>query len=129
VALVRQPEGYAWQSYYGARFSWGDERTALLRGVNGVGYLTAQTRPVTPDYLELRWGRQNAVIFPGGLPFHQRHGGRMLDVILIPEGEEQRQFEIGVGLDRPVPLQTAQGYVTPAPLVAVEQGPPHVGAA
>ncbi len=81
------PQGYPWHAYYGARFAWRDERAALLRGVNGTGFLTSHTRPETPDYLELRSGRQSTVLFPGGLPFHQRHGGRMLDVILVPEGE------------------------------------------
>lgn len=123
------PTGYPWHSYYGARFAWGYERATLLRGVNGVGYITTHTRPETPDYVELRHGqRQNTVIFPGGLPFHQRHGGRMLDVILLPEGEPGGAFEIGLGLDRDHPAQTALGLVTPVPLAATAKGPPHIGA-
>ncbi len=100
-----------------------------MRGCNGVGNKTSQSRPETPDYLELRSGPgQHVVIFPGGLPFHQRQGARMLDVILIPEGETCRTFDLGLALDRPSPLQTALGLVTPVPLVATAQGPPHVGA-
>jgi hypothetical protein len=125
----RPPEGYPWHAYYGARFAWRDERAVLLRGVNGTGYVTSYTRPETPDYLELRLGRQNTVLFPGGLPFHQRHGTRMLDVILLPEGETCRAFELALGLDREHPMQTALGMVTPVPLVATTKGPPHVGAA
>ena len=64
------PTGYPWHAYYGARFAWRDERAMLLRGVNGTGYITSHTRPETPDYLELRAGRQSTSIFPGGLPFH-----------------------------------------------------------
>jgi hypothetical protein len=123
-----QPEGYPWHAYYGARFAWGDERSALLRGVNGTAYVTSQTRPESPDYLELRLGRQSTLIFPGGLPFHQRHGARMADVILLPEGETARTFDLAVGLDREYPTQTALGLVTPVPLVRAEKGPPHVGA-
>ncbi len=122
------PEGYPWHAYYGARFAWGDERTALLRGVNGTGYVTSHTRPESPDYLELRLAKQSTVIFPGGLPFHQRHGGLMADVILLPEGETARTFDLAVGLDREYPTQTALGLVTPVPLVTVAKGPPHVGA-
>jgi hypothetical protein len=125
----RAPEGYPWHAYYGARFAWRDERALLLRGVNGTGYVTSHTRPETPDYLELRLGRQNTVLFPGGLPFHQRHGTRMLDVILLPEGETCRAFDLALGLDREHPMQTALGMVTPVPLVATKKGPPHVGAA
>jgi alpha-mannosidase len=36
-------------------------------------------------------------------------------------------FDLAVGLDRGFPAQTALGLVTPAPVVATSQGPPHVG--
>jgi hypothetical protein len=122
-------QGYAWHSYLGARFAWRDERAALIRGSNGAGTATTHTRPETPDYLELRSARHSTVLFPGGLPFHQRHGTRMLDMILVPEGETYPAFEIGVGLDREYPMQTALGLVTPAVLVPTAKGPPHVGSA
>ena len=101
----------------------------MLRGVNGTAYVTTHTRPESPDYLELRLGKQATTIFPGGLPFHQRHGGRMVDVILLPEGETARTFDLAIGLDREYPTQTALGLVTPVPLVPAPKGPPHVGAA
>jgi hypothetical protein len=123
------PAGYGWHAYYGARFAWRDERATLLRGVNGSSYITTQTRPQTPDYLELRMSRQSTVIFPGGLPFHQRHENRMLDVILIPEGEKGQVFDLALALDREHPMQTALGMITPVPLVPTPKGPPHVGAA
>jgi hypothetical protein len=122
------PQGYPWHAYYGARFAWRDERSTLLRAVNGTGHVTTHTRPETPDYLEWRSGGQKATLFPGGLPFHQRHGGRMLDVVLLPDGETARSFELALGLDREYPALTALGLVTPAPLAAVDRGPPHVGA-
>jgi hypothetical protein len=122
------PAGYAWHAYYAARFAWRDERATLLRGINGTGFITSHTRPQTPDYLELRQGRQNTVLFPGGLPFHQRHGARMLDVILIPPGEAARSFDLALALDRPNPMLTAQGFITPVPCVEVPDGPPHIGA-
>jgi hypothetical protein len=122
-----KPAGYPWHSYYGARFAWRDERSTLIRGVSNLGYLTTHTRPETPDFLELRSGRQSTVILPGGLPFHQRHGARMLDIILIPEGESATTFDLAIGLDRDHPMQTALGSVTPVPLAKVGKGPPHVG--
>ncbi len=123
------PQGYPWHNYYGARFAWRDERALLLRGVNGTGYITSHTRPETPDYLELRFGRQSTTIFPGGLPFHQRHSSRMLDVILLPEGETATTFDLGLGMDREHPTQTALGMISPTPVVPAPQGPPHIGAA
>jgi hypothetical protein len=121
------PEGYPWHSYYGARFAWRDEHALLLRGLNGTGYVTSHTRPETPEYLEVRSGQQTTALFPGGLPFHQRHGGRMVDVVLVPEGETARVFDVAVGLDREHPTQTAFGLVSPVPVVATGKGPPHVG--
>jgi hypothetical protein len=123
-----EPVGYPWHSYFGCRFAWRDERTPLLRGVNGASYVTSQTRPETLDYLELRNGPESTAIFPCGLPFHQRHGGRMVDVILIPEGETGRTFDLGIGLNREYPMQTALGLTTPLPMVRCDKGPPHVGA-
>jgi hypothetical protein len=122
------PQGYPWHAYYAARFAWRDERATLLRGVNGMSSVTSQSRPETPDYLEIRLGRQNTVIFPGGLPFHQRHGGRMIDVLLSCPGEQTQTFDLAIGLDRDYPMQTALGLATPAPVTATTQGPPHVGA-
>jgi hypothetical protein len=125
----RPPQGYPWHAYYGARFAWRDERAALLRGVNGTAFTTSHTRPETPDYLELRLSRQSTTLFPCGLPFHQRNGGRMLDLILIPEGETAQAFDVSLGLDRDYPMQTALGLVTPPTIVPTEKGPPHIGAA
>jgi hypothetical protein len=128
IRPTKPPEGYPWHAYFGARFAWRDERASLLRGVNGMGSLTSHNRPMTPDYLELRDGAFRTTIFPGGLPFHQRHGGRMLDVILLPEGETAQSFDLAIGLDREQPAQTALGLATPVPVVATTSGPPHVGA-
>jgi hypothetical protein len=125
----QQPAGSPWHAYYAARFAWRDERTMLLRGVNGTGYITTHPRPQTPDYLELRAGRHNTVLLPGGLPFLQRYEARMLDVILVPPGEGSNVFELGIGLDREHPMQTALGMTTPVPVCLTDRGPPHVGAA
>jgi hypothetical protein len=128
ITPAQPPQGYPWHAYYAARFAWRDERAILLRGVNGISSVTSHSRAETPDYLEIRHGRQNTVVFPGGLPFHQRHGGRMLDVLLVCPGEATQTFDLAIGLDRDYPMQTALGMVTPAPVVATMQGPPHVGA-
>jgi hypothetical protein len=129
IDAERMPHGYPWHAYFGARFAWRDERSTLLRSVGGSGYVTNHTRPVTTDYVEIRQGRQSTALILGGLPFLQRHGSRMLDVILVPPEEKARSFHLGIGLDREYPTHTAQGFVTPVPVVPVAKGPPHVGAA
>ena len=121
------PTGYPWHAYFGSRFAWRDDRAALMRGVNGSSNQTTHTRPLSPDYLDIHVGRQSTLIFPGGLPFHQRHGTRMLDVILIPEKEAGRVFDIGLALDRDNPMQTALGFASPLAVVPTSKGPPHIG--
>jgi len=125
---VKPLEGYPWYAYHAARFAWREEQTLLLRGSCGLRSLTMQNRPESPDFLELRLGRLNTVLFPGGLPFHQRHGSRMLDILLQCEGESARTFELGIGLEREQPAQTALGLTSPVVVVPTSQGPPHVGA-
>jgi hypothetical protein len=51
----------------------------------------------------------------------------MADVILIPEGEQARSFELLLATDRDVPMQTAVGWTSPTPLVETTKGPPHFG--
>jgi hypothetical protein len=126
--IKHEPTGYPWHGYYGARFGWRDDRGVLFRGVNGQNTQTGYTRPVSPDYLEVRFGAERSFLFTGGLPFIQRHGSRMADVILVPEGEKARSFELLLSLDRELPMQTAAGWVSPTPVVPTEKGPPAAGA-
>jgi hypothetical protein len=128
IQPTQPPQGYPWHAYYGARFAWRDERAVLLRGLLGESHVTGHTRLETPEFLELRQGRHSTAIFPGGLPFHQRQGSRMLDVILITESEQATAFDLGIALDRDYPMQTALGLATPAPVVATDRGPPAPGA-
>lgn len=126
--VKHQPTGYPWHAYFGARFGWRDDRAVLFRGVNGANTQTGYTRPVSPDYLEVRLGSERSFLFTGGLPFVQRHGARMADVVLVPEGEQCRTFDLLLATDRDYPMQTALGWVAPAPVVVTEKGPPHTGA-
>jgi hypothetical protein len=123
----KSPEGYPWHAYYAARFAWRDERASLSRGSDETGYITTHTRPVSPEFLEIRYGDERTTIFPAGLPFLQRHGGRMVDVILVPEREETKAFDISLGFDREYPAQTALGLATPTTVVPTTKGPPHIG--
>jgi hypothetical protein len=126
--VKHEPSGYPWHGYYGARFGWRDDRGVLFRGVNGQNTQTGYTRPVSPDYLEVRFGAERSFLFTGGLPFLQRNGSRMADVILVPEGERARSFELLLSLDRELPMQTAIGWVSPSPVVLTDNGPPPAGA-
>ena len=126
---LQPPAGYGWHAYYGARFAWRDERATLVRSVTSTGYVSMHPRPQSPDLIDIRTPPFNTTIFTGGLPFHLRQGGRMLDTILVPEGETATVFDFGIALDREQPVQTALGYASPLAVVPTTKGPPHIGAA
>ena len=123
----KPPTGYPWHAYYAARFAWPDERTAIQRASGTLATLTAHNRPVSPDFVELRLGKESTAIFTGGLPFHQRQGKRMLDVILLVEGEQTQVFDLAIAVDRENPMQTATGFTSPVVVTPTDNGPPHVG--
>jgi hypothetical protein len=122
------PSGYPWHAYFGARFAWRDEYASLFRGVDLRSHLTTHNRPEAADYLEVRTGPVRTAILTAGLPFCQRQGQRMLDVVLLPEGETARAFDLAVGVDLDEPAQVAQDWLTPPVVVATASGPPHIGA-
>lgn len=126
---TQPPAGYGWHAYYGARFAWREERAALFRSINGSGFHSMHPRPQSPDYVEIRLSPQSTAILTGGLPFHQKQGSRMVDVILVPEGEKTTTFDLGIVLDRDQPIQTALGYASPLAIVPTAKGPPHIGTA
>lgn len=128
ITPQQPPAGYGWHAYFGSRFAWRDERATLVRGFNGMGYITTHPRPQTPDYLDIRLGAMTVSVLTGGLPFHQKQGTRMFDVILVPEGEKCTTFDFGIAFDREVPMQTAWGFTSPIAVVPTTKGPPHIGA-
>ncbi len=124
---IKPISGYAWHSYIGARFAWRDRRAALFRGSHGTNDRTTHARPVSAEYLEARLGSERTFVFTGGLPFVQKHEDRMADVILLPEGETGRVFDLLLAFDRDYPMQTAQSWITPTPIHFTSKGPPSAG--
>jgi hypothetical protein len=125
--LVKPPMGEPWHAYWAARFGWRDERMPVIRSVNLLRSPTRQTRPESSEYIEISGGPIRTAILTGGLPFTQRHSERMLDVILITEGEMARAFEVGIVADQDDPIQGAFDFVTPSIVIPTAKGPPHVG--
>lgn len=124
---VQQPTGYPWHAYYGSRFAWREPKAPIVVATNGIGAPTGQTRPEATDFFELRDGPDRTTVLLGGLPFLQRQGGRMLDVLLIVEGESARTFDLAIALDRDDSAQDAMDWITPGHHLPVGKGPPHVG--
>jgi alpha-mannosidase len=97
-------------------------RTALL-----APELTEIERPETPDAIDISTRMQRTALLFGGLPHHRKHGGRMLDTLLVAGLETCRSFALGVVLDLEHPFHAAQERTAPAPVVPTDDGPPALG--
>jgi hypothetical protein len=120
--------GYPWHAYYAVRWAWKDAQARLNKSIHGTLLPTSHTRPETPGFIELEMAAGRTAIFSRGLPFWQRHGQRMLDTLLIVEGETAREFHLAVSVDDELPHLTDQDLNTPGIVVATESGPPGAGA-
>ena len=99
----------------------------LRRGVFWSPEITDAERPETPEYFDISTRSQRTAILFEGLPYHRKHGTRMLDTLLIAGCESTRSFSLGVVLDLENPAHAALEAITPASVVPVEDGPPLIG--
>ena len=100
----------------------------LRRTVIWSPELTELERPETPDALDLSTRTQRTALLFGGLPYHRKHGSRMLDTLLVAGMETTRSFTLGVVLDLEHPFHAAQDLLAPALVVPLDDGPPSIGA-
>ncbi len=115
-----------WHSYLASRFAWPDPQSLLIRGVGSLAEASRSQRPESPYFVEIHGRKHRVAILPGGLPFHQKHSERMLDMLLITATETVRTFEFAIGLDLPNPFQAALDLITPPAMIACN-GPPACG--
>ncbi|MEX0713572.1 MAG: hypothetical protein WD278_14540 [Pirellulales bacterium] len=112
-----QPAADPWASYYASRFAWGDEDAELWRSVSQTSQLTDARRLEAPHFVEIRAGKSRTAILTGGLPYHRRVGARMLDSLLVVNGETARRFKMAVGIDLAHPMQHAISLLDPPTVV------------
>ncbi len=125
---VKMPDGDPWSNYFGVRWAWADTTAALTRSVLGTTQPIGQERFDSPYYFEIADSDTRTTIIHHGLPFHRKTGRRMLDSLLIVEGETRRRFGFSIAVERPYPLQAALDAMCPAFVVPTEVGPPRCGA-
>jgi alpha-mannosidase len=125
--LERAADADPWSLYLACRWAWPDPSSMLRRGVFWSPEITDVERPETPEYFDISTRSQRTAILFGGLPYHRKHGTRMLDTLLIAGRESTRSFSLGVVLDLENPAHAAQERMTPAPVIPVEDGPPSIG--
>ena len=109
-----------WNSYYAARFAWGDATANLYRSVSLANLPTDTVQLEAPHFIDVRSDKVRTTLLFGGLPYHRRFGLRKLDTLLVVRGETARHFRLGIGIDLPHPMPEALGFVAPA---TVQFGP------
>ncbi len=109
------PRPDLWNSYYGCRFAWAERAAELARDVHLANQITSAKRIEAPHCIELQAGARRTAILTGGLPYHCRFGTRMLDSLLVVQGETARKDSgIGIGIDLPHPWAAAIDFSAPA---------------
>ncbi len=125
--LLGLEKGDPWTNNLSVRWAWADAQATLKRTSLLGPEATSVARPETPDAFEIITRKQKTTLLFGGLAHHQREGSRMLDTILLAGKETAREFSFGVVLDLEHAHSAALDLITPAPMVAVENGPPRMG--
>ena len=127
VVLVATRKG-AWL-YHGdaARRSWRVEGPHFLGHI--ISHVVLDPRDGRTLLAAAKTGHLGPTIFRStDLGRSWKEAARPPAFAKAPEGEKGRVFDLAIGLDREYPMQTALGLATPVPVVAVDRGPPHVGA-
>ncbi|MEX0715103.1 MAG: hypothetical protein WD066_00880 [Planctomycetaceae bacterium] len=125
--LEHLPEGDPWSNYFASRFAWNDSTAVLTRCVQQGAHGYRGERIESPWYLEIATDDDRTTILPHGLPFHRISGPRMVDTILVAEGETRRRFRMTIAIDADYPLLPALDALAPVAVVRTDHGPPRVG--
>ena len=121
------PDGNPWDHYYAVRFAWGDSTASLTRSLLESAHAFQGERFEGPHYFEIAEGEERVTILNHGLPFHRKTGPRMLDSMLIVEGETKREFQFSIAINQNFPMQIARNVMVPAGTYPSQVGPPRMG--
>ena len=113
-----------WNSYYAARFAWGDATADLYRSVNLTSRRSESVQLEAPHFIDVRSPQVSTTILTGGLPYHRRFGLRKLDTLLITQGETARSFRLGIGVDLLYPVASAMDFLAPQAAYLETASPP-----
>lgn len=122
--ILQPPAGNPWMAYFASRFAWENEAAAITRGVLGQVRGFRMERFESPDFIEVADTDTRVVIVPHGRPYHRRSGHRMLDSLLIVEGETAPHFEFTLDFDHPYPSRVAAEVMQPLVMLPVHDAKP-----
>lgn len=110
---LKNPIGNPWMTYFGSRFAWNNESASITRGMLGQARGFRMERFESPDFVEIADYDTRLVVLPHGRPYHRRSGVRMLDSLLVVEGEPQRSFEFTLDFEQKCPSRAAAEISSP----------------
>lgn len=109
-----KPQGSPWATYFASRFAYSDSLAALTRSVLETAQPLSMDRFESPHFVEIATETERTTVLTHGLSFHRKTGPRMLDTILVCEGETANEFRFSVAVDHPYPMEAAHDVMTPA---------------
>ncbi len=117
-----------WRHYLACRWAWPGSESMIRRVIFGAAEITESERPETPEGIDISSRKERTLILPGGLPYHRRHGARMLDTLLIAGSEAARSFRLGVALEIEYPAQCARDFLVEPIVVPCDRAPSRTAA-
>ncbi|MCA9043910.1 MAG: hypothetical protein KDA69_06290 [Planctomycetaceae bacterium] len=125
--VLHMPEGDPWTNYYCCRFAWKQESAALSASMQEGAHLVTAPRIEAPHFFEIADDKYRTTIHTPGLTFHRKVNERMLDTLLVTEGEKARKFEFVVSLDNSYPFSATRNFFTPPLVIPTQHAPPEGG--
>ena len=114
--------GNPWMAYLACRFAWDNEAASVSRSLLGQVCGFQGERFESPDYIEIADFDHRLLIIPHGRPYHRRSGPRMLDSILIVEGQPVPEdgFRFTLEFDQQFPHRSVTDVLQPVLSNSVE---------
>jgi alpha-mannosidase len=126
LAPVQLPQGDPWTNYVGCRFAWKHTDVAMTASMQQGAQSATGQRIEAPQYLEIADESFRTTILTPGFPFHRKTGERMLDTLLLVEGETARQFQFAIAIDTNYPMQACLDQYSPPLVVATSTRPTEI---
>ena len=123
---IQTPKHDPWTNYYALRFAWNDITASLTRSVMETAQPFQGERFESPWYFEIADEEERTTILTQGLPYHRKTGPRMLDTLLIVEGETAKHFQFAVAVNVDYPMQAARD-ITSDCIILSTSTPPQMG--
>ncbi len=125
--LKKTPSGDPWTNYIGCRFAWKHTTASLTGSMQQGAHAVGNQRMEAPQYLEIADDEFRTTISTPGYPFHRKTGDRMIDTLLITEGDTKRKFQFSIAVDSKYPMQAHLDSFSEPLVIPTETAPPDGG--